>query len=144
MRNHPSEQAADWSFLAMVAVALASQSKRAREAWLRLALAPIKRWTNAHRPGCGLREVARRAHQILAGKLLTSEAQRLSKMRRARIENWRIVGPAAVARLQGTVYGHPDHPDGTLITTSTIQSLGDHAVETRNTLYRLGKPARTE
>lgn len=59
-----------------------------------------------------------------------------------RIENWYVV----VKRIHGDAYGHPRFDDGTAVVTSVIEKPktpykeGD-VVETRNTLYTLGKPA---
>lgn len=41
--------------------------------------------------------------------------------------------------LQGVVYDHPDHADGTQLVTSPIMSVSGRAVQTRNTLYELGQ-----
>lgn len=62
-----------------------------------------------------------------------------------RIENWYVV----VKRIHGDAYGHPRFDDGTAVVTSVIENKsktpykeGDK-VETRNTLYTLGKPAQS-
>jgi hypothetical protein len=56
---------------------------------------------------------------------------------RVRIENWTCDGN----HLTGIVYGHPNFADGTVVTTSFIQTALDNgtAIETRNTIYELGK-----
>jgi hypothetical protein len=72
-------------------------------------------------------------------------------MENPRIENWGIVSldfnpyqpPEAQAKgLAGTVFGHPEFPDGADITTSAIQGVrteGDHIfVQTRSREYLLG------
>lgn len=53
----------------------------------------------------------------------------------ARIEDWERVG----RRLTGKVYGHPGWPDGELVTTTEVLVNRVGSVETRNTLYQLGK-----
>lgn len=59
----------------------------------------------------------------------------------ARLEDWSYVGD----RLLGKVFGHPYHTDGIEVQTSTVLSPPDSVkeggeVETRNTIYTLGKP----
>lgn len=59
---------------------------------------------------------------------------------KVKIENWTIMGNTLV----GKAYGHPRFEDGTEVRTSSIVEVpmlpeeGD-VVETRNTLYELGK-----
>lgn len=66
-----------------------------------------------------------------------------------RLENWAMVGDdpfvppeLQIKRLHGFVYGHPNHEDGSEITTTRIISLelDSKLVNTRNTTYMLGKP----
>ena len=57
------------------------------------------------------------------------------------IENWSreqhwLKGPI----LTGNVQDHPNFPKGAFVYTSTILSEDEEFVETRNTLYVLGKP----
>lgn len=64
-----------------------------------------------------------------------------------RIENWSVVSkdpyyPDHNGRLHGTVYGHPVHGDGEVVTTSRIASSEGHKVTTRSgTVYHLGEPS---
>jgi hypothetical protein len=47
-------------------------------------------------------------------------------------------------RLQGRVYGRDDFEDGSVVTTSSVQSLDlkNNIAKTRNTEYILGKPSK--
>lgn len=46
---------------------------------------------------------------------------------------------AQKCKLHGKVYGHPDFPDGTEVTTSTIlNKIDDETYETRSRIYKLG------
>jgi len=57
------------------------------------------------------------------------------------LENWTIVGePPHKCHLTGQVYGHPDHRNGTFVTTSRIVGGRGREVETMNTVYELGTP----
>ena len=67
----------------------------------------------------------------------------MSKKQRGRLENWSYVGD----RLLGKVYDHPFHGNGIEVQTSTVLSPPDSIkeggeVETRNTIYTLGKTYR--
>lgn len=44
-------------------------------------------------------------------------------------------------RLQGTVYGHPTIGSGQFVTTSKVERIAGHLVETKNTIYILMEPA---
>jgi hypothetical protein len=62
------------------------------------------------------------------------------------INNWAVVTTRSAAQtstppihLRGIVAGHPNHPDGTEITTSHItHRKGDHLVTCNGTHYQLG------
>ena len=66
-----------------------------------------------------------------------------------RLENWEVISligrdsykaPEQQAlHLQGSVYGHPNFTDGQIIYTSRIVKADGRQVQTRNTLYDLGK-----
>lgn len=60
----------------------------------------------------------------------------------ARLEEWKIMG----TRAAGKVFGHPVMPDGKWIATSEIKNLDlvGKTIETKNTLYNLGKPMDDE
>lgn len=67
-----------------------------------------------------------------------------------RIEAWAIVGdtcvytPPEVKFLTGKVFGSPNHPDGTRITTSEIVSHRDGLVTTASgSVYELGEPCQS-
>jgi hypothetical protein len=68
------------------------------------------------------------------------------------IEDWAVVKSGAYIAyedlqpgnvLTGKVYGHESMPDAKLVFTSAILSVDkqEGMVETRNTMYRLGKPS---
>ena len=70
-------------------------------------------------------------------------------MQKAKIENWSVVtgnynpytAPEAIPRcIRGEVYGHPDFPDGDIVTTSTLVLLENGVAKTQNTQYSLGYP----
>ncbi|WP_299493435.1 hypothetical protein [Acaryochloris sp. IP29b_bin.137] len=60
------------------------------------------------------------------------------------IESWTGVEKDGRAVIKGTLFGHPQHPLGVKMTTSTIQryfgGAGHVYVKTRNSLYELGQP----
>jgi hypothetical protein len=55
-----------------------------------------------------------------------------------RIENWKWRDPDR-EQLCGQVYGHPHIEDGHNVVTSLVLNISDGIVETRNTIYALGK-----
>ena len=65
------------------------------------------------------------------------------------LEDWKFhsnatpyTAPEAVCSwLTGKVFGHPDHEDGTLVTTTNIKKRKGLYVRTRNNKYILGKEA---
>jgi hypothetical protein len=67
-------------------------------------------------------------------------------LRPIRIENWSIVlsgdpytaPELRASRLVGKVFGHPDFPDGSEITSSAIKELRGGIVRTANRDYVLG------
>lgn len=68
------------------------------------------------------------------------------KAHKGRIEGW-VVGPWFGQRQNvviGMLYGHPDFKDGKHIRTSPVVKIDVEKgeVETRNSRYTLGKPAR--
>lgn len=60
------------------------------------------------------------------------------------IESWVGVEKDGRAVIQGKLFGHPQHPLGVKMMTSTIQryfgGAGHVYVKTRNSLYELGQP----
>lgn len=60
---------------------------------------------------------------------------------KARLENW-WVGNNDL--LYGEVYDHPEHSDGTVVTTSRVVKLNLESgkAETLNTHYELGSPRK--
>ncbi|ABW31816.1 hypothetical protein [Acaryochloris marina] len=62
------------------------------------------------------------------------------------IESWIDVEKDGIAVIRGKLYGHPQHPLGVSMTTSTIQryfgGAGHVYVKTRNSLYELGQPLK--
>lgn len=60
------------------------------------------------------------------------------------IESWIGVEKDGRAVIKGKLFGHPQHPLGVNMTTSTIQryfgGAGRVYVKTRNSLYELGRP----
>lgn len=51
--------------------------------------------------------------------------------------------PNQSGRLGGRVYGHPDFPDGSFVTTSRVMSAEGRQVTTESgTVYRLGEPSK--
>lgn len=60
-----------------------------------------------------------------------------------RLEDWRIVNFGTLAVAEGNVFGHPKFKEGEFIRTSYLRaySLAEGKVTTRNTVYKLGKPA---
>ena len=70
-------------------------------------------------------------------------------MNQIQIKNWSLVrsgdpyrAPEAdTPRLHGEVYGHPDYPNGHIVTTSSVMEvLPDCTVRTYNRTYVLGEP----
>jgi len=69
-----------------------------------------------------------------------------------KIENWCVVSditpytaPEAIyLRLNGEVFGHPQFPDGHIVSTSYIMSVDKNIVTTyTGNKYKLGKPLET-
>jgi len=54
------------------------------------------------------------------------------------LKNWRLIYPL---RLTGSVYGHPNFPDGEPVITSPIVWMAGGRAQTQNTLYILEDPA---
>lgn len=64
----------------------------------------------------------------------------MAEKKQCRMEDWQIID----YRLHGKIYDHPHFPDGKQVRTSIILSAPDEAdrngyIETRNTIYKLGK-----
>ncbi len=68
--------------------------------------------------------------------------------RQATIHNWRVVSTGnpfmapecRMQSIQGEVTGHPRHPDGKRVTTSTIDKIEGRTVTTYSgTVYTLGR-----
>jgi hypothetical protein len=65
----------------------------------------------------------------------------------SRIENWKIRNlKNGSYDIIGNLYDDERSEDGTIILTSTIKWINftDKAAQTKNTLYKLGKPAKEE
>lgn len=59
-----------------------------------------------------------------------------------RLDNPYQAPEVRLARLQGAVYGHPVHKDGSVITTSPIMSTNGRWASTQNTMYFVeGEPS---
>lgn len=69
-------------------------------------------------------------------------------MSKMRIEDWAVIyGDHSSGvfstdnRITGTVYGHPDFPDGSVITTTRIMDCTNRVITTLSgSLYTLGEP----
>lgn len=58
-----------------------------------------------------------------------------------KIENWSVVeGWRPEGYLHGKVYGHPNFPDGKVVTTSRIEASEGRVVTTYSRDYLLGEP----
>jgi hypothetical protein len=56
-----------------------------------------------------------------------------------RLENWRIYKYVGTKIAEGDIYNDTRWPDGTHIYTSEILSVSGDEIQTRNTLYKLGR-----
>ena len=57
-----------------------------------------------------------------------------------RLDNWQpVMSPKGEMHMYGQAYGHPRFKDGEFVTTTPISNANDTMVETRNTLYKLGR-----
>lgn len=65
----------------------------------------------------------------------------MSKENKGRIENWWIKTTSYGDVVVGVIEGHPDFPDEALLRTSRVVNITEDLLETRNSLYTLGKPA---
>jgi hypothetical protein len=65
--------------------------------------------------------------------------------RRPILQGWRILNFGTCAVAEGNVYGDPRFQDGQLISTSYIKiySLSEGKINTKNTCYYLGEPAKS-
>lgn len=79
-------------------------------------------------------------------------ARRFSEDLVIRLENWAIINPSndpytapelRLVRLEGVVYGHPKHKDGSCVKTSYVVHADGREVYTKNSKYVLGKVSKS-